>query len=600
MLLRKDITRTGQQKGQMMKNKKNSLGARLILLFAAITIPLLLLLFATGYYAKETVLSQVSRSYQNLVNSNLKMMESSLEDITINLVDIVDHDENFLEFSRPGLTDSEYYFARMGIMQRNQSYQAYYHTVDMFYLYSGPNSSLTLSNVLGSTEAYMDEIRTWITDRVENADDLEPLQYKWTIVNIAGDYYLNRTVGNNLSNPSYIGALIRIDSMRSPLGNLNLQSGGDVLIVDNDGNVLTTPSASMGDDFRLPAEKMSKNSSFSFSHEGVKLFVVSSQSTSLGINLAVVIPDSELLQGLNVFQTIVNMLPFLVLLILLVYLYYFRRMVIRPMLNLLSGIHRIRNGAMETKLPDSNLVEFQALNQAFNSMVVEIQDLKIDVYEERLNAQKAEMKHLQMQINPHFFLNTLNIIFQLADLQRYELVKKTVRHLVQYFRFMLQAKDKDITLEQELDHIRNYLEIQKMRYQQSFDFRIHLAEELRHAYIPSLTVQPFVENAMLHGISLKAEVFELNISAARSEEDAGSMRIEISDNGKGITAEKLAELNSPDYRPASEDRHIGIWNVKKRLAMRYQDRASIVFSEHHMSGFRVSLSLPIEDGESEE
>ncbi|GJM82541.1 hypothetical protein HMSSN139_50370 [Paenibacillus sp. HMSSN-139] len=156
----------------------------------------------------------------------------------------------------------------------------------------------------------------------------------------------------------------------------------------------------------------------------MKWFVVSSQSAPLGINLAIVIPNSELLQGLNVFQTIVTILPFLVLLILLVYLYYFRRMVIRPILNLLGGIHRIRNGAMETKLPASNLLEFQALNQAFNSMVVEIQDLKIDVYEERLNAQKAEMKHLQMQINPHFFLNTLNIIFQLADLKRYELVKK--------------------------------------------------------------------------------------------------------------------------------------------------------------------------------
>lgn len=582
-----------------MTNKKNSLGVRLIQLFAAITIPLLLLLFAAGYFAKETVLSQVSRSYQNLVNSNLKMMENSLEDITINLVDIVDHDENFLQFSRPGLTDSEYYFARMGIMQRNQSYQAYYHTVDLFYLYSGPNDSLTLSNVLGSSEEYMDEIRAWITDRVQQADNLKSLQYKWTIVNIAGDYYLNRTVGNNLSNPSYIGALIRLDSMRSPLGNLNLQSGGDVLIADNDGNILTSPSALKDHDFRLPPEKMSKNSSFSFSRDHMKWFVVSSQSAPLGINLAIVIPNSELLQGLNVFQTIVTILPFLVLLILLVYLYYFRRMVIRPILNLLGGIHRIRNGAMETKLPASNLLEFQALNQAFNSMVVEIQDLKIDVYEERLNAQKAEMKHLQMQINPHFFLNTLNIIFQLADLKRYELVKKTVRHLVQYFRFMLQAKNHDLTLEQELDHIRNYLEIQKMRYQQSFEFRITMDDELRHACIPSLIVQPFVENAMLHGISLKAEIFRLEISAMRSEAPDDMMIIEVSDNGKGMSAEKLAELNSSEYMPASEDRHIGIWNVRKRLEMRYQERASISFSENDPSGFRVTLRLPIECTEGE-
>ncbi|MCE3199464.1 sensor histidine kinase [Paenibacillus sonchi] len=582
-----------------MKNRKNSLGVRLIQLFAAITVPLLSVLFAGGYYAKANVLDQVSRSYQNLVNSNLKMMESSLEDITINLVDIVDHDVNFLQFNRPGLTESEYYFARMGIMQRNQAYQAYYHSVDMFYLYSSVNDTLTLSNVLGTTEDYMDEVRTWITNRVHNEDHLEPLQYKWTIVKIAGDYFLNRTVSNNLGDPSYIGALIRIDSMRSPLGNLNLQSGGDVLIVDNEGNILTSPSETMGYDFKLPREKLNRNSSFSFSHDGVKLFVVSSQSAALGINLSVVIPDSELLQGLNIFQMIINVLPFFVLIILLVYLYYFRRMVIRPILDLLGGIHRIRKGSMETQLPSSNLLEFQALNQAFNSMVVEIQDLKIDVYEERLNAQKAELKHLQMQINPHFFLNTLNIIFQLADLKRYELVKKTVRHLVRYFRFMLQIKDNSITLGQELEHLRNYLEIQKMRYQQSFDFQITVDEEIGGASIPSLIIQPFVENAMLHGISLKTETFNLRISAVQSEEEADIMIIEIADNGKGSSARKLQELNSPDYTPGTEDGHIGIWNVKKRLAMRYQEKADIYFSENEPTGFRVRLILPVEYAEGE-
>ncbi|MNM11401.1 Sensor histidine kinase YpdA [compost metagenome] len=582
-----------------MRSKKNTLGLRLIQLFAAITIPLLAVLFAAGYYAKDVVLTQVSRSYQNLVSSNLKMMESSLQDITINLVDIVDHDENFQKFGRPGLTDSEYYFARMGIMQRNQSYQAYYHTVDMFYLYSGPNDTLTLSNVLGTNEAYMDQVRAWITGAVGNTDRLKRLQYKWSIVKIGGDYYLNRTVGNELSNPAYIGALIRMDSLRSPLGNLNLQSGGDVLIVDNDGKVLTGASSTLGADFRLPREKLNQNSSFSFSEGGRKLVVVSSQSAALGINLAVVIPYSELLRGLNAFQAVIYVLPFLILLILLIYLYYFRRMVIRPILNLLGGIHRIRDGAMETKLPDSNLVEFQALNQAFNSMAVEIQDLKIDVYEERLNAQKAEMKHLQTQINPHFFLNTLNIIFQLADLQRYELVKKTVRHLVQYFRFMLQAKDSSITLEQELEHIRNYLEIQKMRYQQSFEFQIDLSEDIRHACIPSLTVQPFVENAMIHGISLKGEVFRLSIAASPDEDRPGWMVIEVADNGKGADDEQLRVLNAPDYQPASEDRHIGIWNVKKRIAMRYRERASIGFSRVEPTGFRVRLMLPLEYTEGE-
>lgn len=196
-------------------------------------------------------------------------------------------------------------------------------------------------------------------------------------------------------------------------------------------------------------------------------------------------------------------------------------------------------------------------------------------------------------------MNTLNIIFQLADLKRFELVKKTVRHLVQYFRFMLQVKDNRITLGQELEHLRNYLEIQKMRYQQSFEFQITVAEAISRASIPSLLVQPFVENAMLHGMSLKAEIFQLEISAGLSEEAAGTMIIEISDNGKGSSAEKLQELNAPDYTPDTDEGQIGIWNVKQRLAMIYQGRAEIHFSGNQPSGFRVRLSLPIEYTEGE-
>lgn len=577
-----------------MKMNKNTLGFRLTVLFSTIMVPLLLVLFAAGYYAKNVVLTQVSSSYHNLVNSNLQMIEKSLKDITTNLVDIVDHDDNFQKFARPGLTDSEYYFARLGLIQRSQSYQAYYHTVDMFYLFSKPNNSLTVSNVLGNSEAYMDDVRGWITSSIVDPKSDEKLLYKWTIIQIHGDYYLNRIVSDGLSNKAYIGALIKIDSLKSPLNSLKLQGGGDVLLVGNNGTVLTSPTEFLGPEFRLPAEKMNRNSSFSFTNGKRKLFVISSHSPELGISMAVVLPDSELLQGLNYFQALANILPLFAFIVLLLYLYVFRRTVIRPILNLLYAIHRIRDGSMETKLPDSNLIEFKSLNHAFNSMVNEIQHLKIDVYEERLNAQNAELKHLQTQINPHFFQNTLNIIYQLADLNRTELVKKTVRHLVQYFRFMLQVKENPITLGQELDHLLNYLEIQKMRYQDFFEFDIDILEELKEASIPSLIVQPFVENAMIHGISMRNETFRLRLSAKYAEDQTDTMCIEITDNGKGTTDEKLAELNSSDYAPESEDRHIGIWNVKKRVTMNYGAEGRICFSHNEPSGLRVQLFLPVQ------
>lgn len=574
--------------------KMNTLSSRLIALFSVITLPLLLILILVGNYTKGVVLTQVANSYQNLVNSNLHMIDRSLYDITTNMVYIVDHDDNFQRFGRPGLSDSDYFFAQDELNQRNLAYQSYYHTVDMFFIYSKPNDMLVTGNIPGATTDHQDKVREWIADSFHHPESLKVLLYKWSIIRIQDQYYLYRLVGDDVDNNSYIGALINVNSLKTPLGNLNLREGGDVLFVGDDGTVMSHPTPPLHMIHSLPADKLKANTSFSFSTGTTKLFVVTSRSPNSGISMAVVLPNSELLRGLNYFQSIINLLPLFVFAMLLFYLFIFRSIIFNPIRQLLGAIRRIKEGDMNTRLPISHIAEFATINHSFNSMVEEITHLKIDVYEERLRTQKAELKHLQTQINPHFFLNTLNIIFQLADLKHYELVKKTVRLMVQYFRFMLSMNRDTITFFQELEHIRNYLEIQKMRYQESFMFDIQIPEELQNAYIPSLLVQPFVENAMIHGMSVKTTPFVLQIRAAKDEDTEDMMRIEVWDNGKGITPEKLQELTSEGYAPIAEEGHIGIWNVKKRLAMRYGDKAQITFHHNEPKGICIRLRLPIE------
>lgn len=577
-----------------------TLGFRFILLFSAVTVPLLLILFAAGHYAQSVVLTQVANSYQNLVTSNLHMIDRSLDDITTYMVDIVNHDGNFRKFGQAGLSDEDSFFARSELVQRNLTYRSYYHTVDMFYVYSSANGRLALSNAIGPSESHMDQVKAWIDGSLGNPAAIGSLPYQWSVVRIGDDYYLHRAVGDGLGSSTFIGALIHANTLKKPLGTLDLREGGDVLFAGADGTVLSAPSPSFRLASPLPAGPLAASGSFSFTDGGRKLFAVTSRSQVSGISMAVVLPHAELLRGLNRFQAVIGLLPFFVLGILLVYLLIFRRIVFRPILQLLGAIRRIKEGEMETHLPPSPISEFDTINRAFNSMVEEIHNLKIDVYEERLNAQKAELKRLQTQINPHFFLNTLNIVHQLAELKRNDLVKKTVRHMVQYFRFMLGAGKEEVTLAQEMEHIRNYLEIQKMRYQDAFRFEIRIPEKLRDARIPSLIVQPFVENAMVHGMSMKAEPFTLEIRADRVEmleglgEARGGLWIEVKDNGKGMDPGLLKELADGRFAPASEDNHIGIWNVKQRLAMRYGELARLSFRPISPRGLSVCLYIPVE------
>lgn len=572
--------------------KTKTLGSRLVILFAAVTVPLLLILYFAGDYAKGVVLTQVANSYQNLVDSNLNMIDRSLDDITLNMVDIVNHDDNFQLFEQPGLSDSDSYFAQMELIKRNDTYQSYYHTVDMFFVYSKPNELLMSTNLTGEAAPDYEKVRQWLSDSFTHADRLKKAMYKWSVIHIADQYFLYRIVSDDDTNNAYIGALININSLRTPLGDLDLRKGGDILFTGDDGTILSNPVAPLDRLKRLPAEKLSKNHAFTYENGRTKLLIVASRSRNVGIHTAVVIPNSELLRGLDAFQTFTYMLPLIVLAILIVYGFIFRSLIITPIRQLLGAIRRIKEGNMNARLPASGTVEFNIINHTFNSMVEEIVDLKIDVYEERLRAQQAQMKQLQLQINPHFFLNTMNIIFQLVDLKRYELVKKTVRLLVQYFRFMMNAKRDTITLEEELDHIRNYLEIQKMRYQESFVYDIEIADELKSLRLPSLFVQPFVENAMIHGMSLQQVPFRLAIAATRLDGPEGEILIEVRDNGKGLSAEKLEELNASDYAPESGDGSIGIWNVKQRMAMYFGGKARLIFGAGEPRGTVVRIVLP--------
>ncbi|RAP75257.1 sensor histidine kinase [Paenibacillus montanisoli] len=573
-------------------NKLNTLGSRFIMLFCAITVPLLLILFFVGNYAKSVVLTQVANSYQHLVNANLNVIDRSLDDITTNMVDIVNHSDDFQRFGQPGLSDSDYYFAQMELIHRSTTYQSYYHTVDMFFIYSKPAASLYSTNLVGAASGYYEPVRAWIEKSFQHPEKLKQFLYKWSIIKIKDQYFLYRLVSDDLTNNAYIGAIINVNSLKSPLGKLDVRGGAGILILGDDGRVLSNPSAPLTTSAQLPADKLKQSGSFTVTEGKAKLLAVNKHSATAGISFAVVIPNSELLWGLSRFQAVINLLPLIVFAILVLYLFIFRNIIFNPILRLLGAIRRIKEGDMSTRLPNSQIMEFAIINHTFNNMVEEITDLKIDVYEENLRAQQAELKHLQTQINPHFFLNTLNIIFQLADLKRTELVKKTVRHMVHYFRFSLRTKQDTVTLAQELEHIRNYLEIQKMRFQDSFTFEIRMPDELREAKLPALLVQPFVENAMIHGMSVKKAPFILQLSARRLDE--ASMAVEIEDNGKGMSAEKMAELNNGSYAPDSEDNHIGIWNVRKRMTMQYGDKAELHFYPNEPSGVRIRLRLPIE------
>jgi two-component system sensor histidine kinase YesM len=223
--------------------------------------------------------------------------------------------------------------------------------------------------------------------------------------------------------------------------------------------------------------------------------------------------------------------------------------------------------------------------------VRELLDAKI---KEQENLKKAELRALQAQINPHFLYNTLDTIIWMAEANRPAQVVELVRALSRFFRITL-SKGKDwITVGEEIEHISSYLTIQKIRYRDILDYVIDVDPEVLDATMLKLTLQPLVENALYHGIKNKRSGGVITVRGRRW--DDGHLLVEVSDNGIGMTAEKVAQLRAAlaNEGLAARESGFGLCNVHQRVKLYYGKQYGLTVESEYGQGTRVLLDIPLQ------
>lgn len=258
-----------------------------------------------------------------------------------------------------------------------------------------------------------------------------------------------------------------------------------------------------------------------------------------------------------------------------------------PVQKLDAAMRQVEKGDYSVKLESSYEDELGRLTANFNRMTKEYREnLERSVQREReLNETRLSM--LQAQLNPHFLYNTLDCIKWMGVTNGVPQVAGMATDLAALLRAGISG-EKLITLEQELDLIRRYLEIQEIRFADSFTCEIEVDEKFQHCVMPKLILQPIVENAILHGVA-DVEYGYIKISA---REESGDMILSVSDNGRGISEEMLELLNSPGRQIPGE--HLGLNNVDKIIRLYYGERYGISVFSAPGEGSRVELRLPME------
>jgi two-component system sensor histidine kinase YesM len=244
-------------------------------------------------------------------------------------------------------------------------------------------------------------------------------------------------------------------------------------------------------------------------------------------------------------------------------------------------------------MTSDNVDEITELGMSFNIMIGKIKDLLDSKIKEQEDLKKAELRALQAQINPHFLYNTLDTIIWMAESKKTDEVIKIVSALSDFFRISLSKGMDWITIGEEVERIRSYLTIQKMRYRDILDFKIEVDENVSENTILKLILQPLVENALYHGIKNKRQGGTISVRAQRKGRD--EILLEVEDNGIGFMPEKLAQLqaelkdNSGDIKFESG---FGLGNVNKRIRLYYGEPYGLSVQSEYMTGTCVTLVIP--------
>jgi two-component system sensor histidine kinase YesM len=253
----------------------------------------------------------------------------------------------------------------------------------------------------------------------------------------------------------------------------------------------------------------------------------------------------------------------------------------------------ITKNDLQALMTSDNVDEITELGMSFNIMIGKIKELLDSKIREQENLKRAELRALQAQINPHFLYNTLDTIIWMAESKKTDQVVEIVSALSSFFRISLSKGMDWITIGEEVERIRSYLTIQKMRYHDILDFKIDVDEEVSENTILKLILQPLVENALYHGIKNKRQGGTIVIRAKRKEED--EVLLEVEDNGIGFTAEKLAQLRAEledDSGDIKLESGFGIGNVNKRIRLYYGKQYGLSIQSEYTTGTRVTLVIP--------
>lgn len=384
---------------------------------------------------------------------------------------------------------------------------------------------------------------------------------KWKNVTTKNSEYLVKSVHYE---GKIIYAVISSEDILKPLKKLNIGNNGKL---------------SLKEPNNIPSENY--------------LIHAQNEKTHLPFDIYVLVDYAEVFRNITLLEVFLSAVPIIITILSIIIILYIRQWMIKPITRLTERLSQFGESIPPSEFFISeSILEIDKANDKLNKVIFDMQELKIREYHSQLELKKIELNYLKNQIRPHFYLNMLSMIHSMLQTKNYKEIEDLTILTSNYLRHLFMANQDFSELKDEVQHIKDYLEIQRIRYGNNIHFSLDYNSDLQNTLVPSLLLQTFIENTIKHGFSFQ-DLFKILLSIKKVKtENSDYIQICIEDNGPGFSEEILSKLNQKQSLITEDGHHIGITNTIERLNLLYPNDYTIIFENNEEGGAKILLLIP--------
>lgn len=575
---------------RMLLKKKRSIFIMLLVIFLVILVPLYVLGFGIYRWGYSISMEEITNSLYASADFYMGTLESEISRISSLQYECL-NDENLFYFVNASEIMTEFQKAndllalqkRLSVMKNSSNYIK---EVNVYLPRIGK-----MIEAKGGVRNLTDEWKNILFAKADSSSS--------RIIYAADSMYMCASYPVVLASPEATPLYILIvelseEDIQSRLLSFNHYPEGGAVLTNSEQHLMLS-----GGSNNEAAEKIGREGIFAGASDSRKALTVKFNddnyiltgrySEYLNMELSTFVPEVYIFSKLKHYQILFLGFSLAALVVIVIFSLSAYRLIQKPMKRLVNSLTKMQQGNLSVRIKHPVNDEYSYLYSSFNNMAESLQTLIDQNYKQQLLTQRAELRQLQAQINPHFLYNSFFILYRMAKEEDYDNITRFLQYLSDYYRFITRSMQMEVLLENEVKHAQNYTEIQLVRFCKRITASFaQLPDSYRTMPVPRIILQPVIENAFEHGLKDVQADGKLEVSF---EELIDGIIIKVEDNGEGMTDEKLNSLSRSLEADDDNCESTGIVNIHRRLRLKLGPDGGLSLSRSRLGGLRVDIKL---------